>query len=87
MKLTTQFDHQIRGTWVTVDAYGLYDHEGGPYKTDITGVYLDGVDVIGLLTDADILEIESRIDSCIFEDEIEAQGQFDPARDAFRLGE
>jgi hypothetical protein len=56
-----QFDHRIRDEWVVAEG-ALWIDEEGIYKTRVTGVFLDGVNVTGLLTDYDLSEIDSAIE-------------------------
>ena len=68
---TTSFEYQIRDAHLFVEASAWADHEG-IYRTHIDSVTLDGVDVMGLLTDYDYTEINSYIETAIqndYEDE------------------
>lgn len=64
---TTTFEAKIRDEWVYVEAQAWADHEGF-YKTAITGVFIDGVNVTGLLTDYDLAELYGEIISSIYAD-------------------
>lgn len=58
------FEAKIRDEWVTVDAIAIGD-DTGIYRTGIVAVWLDGVNVAGLLTDADIGELDMMIPNAI----------------------
>lgn len=58
--IDVQFDAKIRDEWVTVDGLAWAD-ESGVYQTAIKAVWLDVVNVTGLLTDHDIAELDSMI--------------------------
>lgn len=64
MKHSIEFEHKIRAEWLSIEAYALSDYEG-VYSVGVSGVYLDGVNVMGLLTEEDILEIESAIEPAL----------------------
>lgn len=70
---STSFDARIRDACVRVDADAWADHEG-IYKTSIRAVWLDVTDVMGLLTDADILELDAMIPEAIFNDYADLKG-------------
>lgn len=58
-KFTTQFETIVRGVVLTVDAYALADHEG-MFQLGITGAYAGSShDVLALLSDDDIMQLES----------------------------
>lgn len=81
------FDHRIRDEWVYVEASAWID-EHGIYKTRIDGVFMDGVNVTGLLTSYDLADIDLAIEPAVIEDRADdAATAFDPARDAFNLGD
>jgi hypothetical protein len=61
---TTQFEARIRDEWICVEAQAWADQDG-IYKQEITGVYLDGVNVTGLLTDYDLSELDAMIGDAI----------------------
>ena len=65
--ISTTFDHRIRDEWVYVEASAWHD-EDGIYKTRIDGVYLDGVNVTGLLTSYDLADIDGEIEPAILEE-------------------
>lgn len=83
MKHSVQFEYRIRSEWLFVEAFALSD-ECGIYSVSVTGAFVDGVNVLGLLTEEDILELESAIEPAI---DAEDKEDFDPARDAHRLGD
>ena len=58
------FDAKIRDEWVSVDAVAFGD-DTGIYRTGIVAVWLDGVNVLGLLTDADIGDLDSMIPNAV----------------------
>jgi hypothetical protein len=82
---TTSFEAKIRTEWVFVEAAAWADQDG-IYRQEITGVYLDGVNVTGLLTDADLGMLDSIIDGALQAD-ADSDNGFDSNRDAFQLGE
>lgn len=71
-KIETTFEAQIRDAWVYVEAYGMADHSG-IWRTGITGVWMEGVDVSGLLTDEDWRELDAMIEPAIANDASEEQ--------------
>lgn len=82
---TTSFEAKIRSEWVFVEA-AIWADEEGIYKQDITGVFIDGVNVIGLLTDADLGMLDAMIEGALQAD-ADSDNGFDANRDAFQLGE
>lgn len=81
------FPAKLRTAYVTVDALGWSDFEG-IYKTALSAIWFDGVDVISLLSDSDLSELEGMIEDAIYADAEDARySAFNPARDAFTLGE
>ena len=62
--IVTSFDHRIRDEWVCVECSGWHDQDG-IYRSRLDGVYLEGVNVSGLLTDFDIGEILAAIDPAL----------------------
>lgn len=68
----TTFEYQIRDALLFVEASAWADHEG-IYRTRIDSVTLDGVDVTGLLTQADHEEIDSYIETALQNDYDEEQ--------------
>lgn len=71
-KIETTFDAQIRDAWVHVEAYGMADHSG-IWRTGITGVYIEGADVSGLLTADDWCALDAMIEPAIANDASEEQ--------------
>lgn len=58
-KITTQFETMVRGVILTIEAYALADHEG-MFQLGITGAYAGSSnDVLALLSDDDIMQLES----------------------------
>lgn len=58
-KFTTQFETIVRGVVLTIEAYALADHEG-VFQLGITGAYAGSShDVLALLSDDDIMQLES----------------------------
>lgn len=81
------FDHRIRAELVFVEASAWLD-DSGIYQTRIDGVFLDGVNVAGLLTSYDLADIDMQIEPAVLQDRADdAATAFDPARDAFTFGE
>lgn len=78
--ISTGFNHRIRDEWVCVECSGWHD-DNGIYKTRLDGVYLDGVNVSGLLTDYDIGDILAAIDPAL-----EASGHEDAHNSSMALG-
>jgi hypothetical protein len=62
-----EFEHQIRRELVYVEASAWHDYEG-IYKTQLNDVLLDGVSVIGLLTENDLSDIDDAIEPAIHAD-------------------
>lgn len=62
--IQVEFEHRIRDEWVYVKASAWYDYEG-IYKTRIDGVFLDDVNVTGLLTDFDLADIDQAIEPAV----------------------
>ena len=82
-----QFEHKIRQETLVIDAMAWHDYEG-IYKVALDRAWLGDECVNGLLTDDDIADIESAIEPAIrAENEDDRISTFDPARDAFRLGD
>ena len=71
---STTFDAKIRDAWVYVEASAWADHEG-IYKTAINGVFIDGVDVMGLLNNADICELDGMVECAIAQDQFDDIGE------------
>lgn len=87
MKHITEFDHRIRDEWLRVEAEAWQD-ETGIYKTAVKGVYLDGVNVTGLLTSYDLAEIDMEIAPAVLADlDDDRVTAFNPDKDAFRIGD
>lgn len=64
MEYTVDFETAIRGECVKVEA-AAYGDEEGVYKTEIRGIWLEGVNVAGILDDATLAEIDGMIeDEC-----------------------
>lgn len=81
------FEHKIRRAWLTVDAEAWHD-ESGIYKVAIINTWLDTAECFDLLTPEDIADIESAIEPAILADKQDDRiSAFDPARDAYRLGD
>ena len=59
-QINVTFEAKIRDEWVTVDAVAIGD-DVGIYRTGIIAVWLDGVNVLGLLHDADINDLDVKI--------------------------
>ena len=59
-----EFEHQVRNEFVNVEASAWHDEEG-IYKTELNDVTLDGVSVVGLLTEADLGDITDAIEPAI----------------------
>ena len=82
-----QFEHKVRQEILVIDAMAWHDYEG-IYKVGLDKAWLGDECVNGLLTDEDIADIESAIEPAIRADkEDDRISTFDPARDAFRLGD
>ena len=82
-----EFEHQIRRAYVYVEASAWAD-ENGIYKTELNDVFLDGTSVVGLLTEDDLSDIIDAIEPAIHADASDrACTEFNPARDAHRLGD
>lgn len=62
-----EFEHRIRDEWVLVEAQAWGDSDG-IYKTRVSGVFLEGVNVTGLLTDYDLAAIDSEIEAHVLAD-------------------
>ena len=62
--IRVSFDAKLRTAHVLVDALGWSDYEG-IYKTALSAVWFDGVDVTELLSDADLAELEGMIEDAI----------------------
>jgi hypothetical protein len=87
MKHYTEFEAKIRDEWVWCKAEAFSD-ENGIYKTKLLGVYIEEVNVTGLLTDYDIACLDSMIEPALIGDaQDRACSEFVPERDAHRLGD
>ena len=84
--ISIEFDHTVRSEIVFVEAVAWSDHEG-IYKTRVTDVSLNGVSVLGLLTEDDLSDIEDAIEPAIAEDAADNCSTFNPSKDAHRLGD
>lgn len=84
--IKTEFEHQIRNAHLWVEACAWMDGDG-IYKTQLNDVLLDGVSVLGLLTEDDLSELEDAIEPAIIADLEEEASAFNPSRDAHRLGD
>jgi hypothetical protein len=62
-----EFEHQVRKEFVFVQASAWHDEEG-IYKTELNDVLLDGISVLGLLTDDDLSDIIDAIEPAIHAD-------------------
>jgi hypothetical protein len=62
-----EFEHQVRREHVYVEASAWHDDDG-IYKTELNDVLLDGISVIGLLTDDDLSDIIDAIEPAIHAD-------------------
>ena len=62
-----EFEHQVRREHVYVEASAWHDEEG-IYKTALNDVLLDGISVLGLLTDDDLSDITDAIEPAIHAD-------------------
>ena len=62
-----EFEHQIRKAHLWVQASAWHDEEG-IYKTELNDVLLDGISVLGLLTDDDLSDITDAIEPAIHAD-------------------
>lgn len=82
----TEFEHKIRNAYLWVEACAWMDQDG-IYKTQLNDVSLDGVSVLGLLTEDDLSEIDDAIEPAIIADFAEEDSSFVPSRDAHRLGD
>lgn len=61
---TTTFEAKIRDEWLVVDGQAWADQDG-IYQTRIAAVWMDDVNVFGLLTEADKSELEGMIPDAI----------------------
>lgn len=77
-----EFESTIRNAHVYVEASAWSD-EDGIYKTQLNDVYLDGVSVLGLLTEQDLSDLDDQIEPAISGQD----NDFNASRDAFQLGE
>ncbi len=59
-----EFEHQVRKKFVFVQASAWHDEEG-IYKIELNDVLLDGVSVVGLLSDAVLDDINDAIEPAI----------------------
>ena len=84
--ITIEFEHTVRNEIVYVEAVAWSDEEG-IYKTQISDVSLNDVSVLGLLTEDDLSDIDDAIEPAIREDAADNCSNFNPSRDAHRLGE
>jgi hypothetical protein len=83
----TEFEHTIRNAHLWIEACAWMD-EDGIYKTQLNDALLDGVSVLGLLTEDDISDIEDAIEPAIIADFADEEASsFVPSRDAHRLGD
>lgn len=64
---TTTFEAKIRDEWLVVDGQAWSDHEG-IYQTRIAAVWMEDVNVLGLLTLEDRLELDAMIPDAIAND-------------------
>jgi hypothetical protein len=62
-----EFEHQVRKESVFVQASAWHDDDG-IYKTELNDVMLDGISVVGLLTDDDLSDIIDAIEPAIHAD-------------------
>lgn len=83
---TVEFEHMIRGNIVYVKA-SIWGDELGIYKTLIDGVYVDGVEIMGLMRDDDLDELYSAIQPALDAENADRYWDFVPERDAHRLGD
>lgn len=60
----TTFEAKIRNEWLVIDGEAWADHEG-IYRTSIAAVWMEDVNVIGLLTEDDLSELENMIPDAI----------------------
>lgn len=67
MKHTVTFETQVRSDWVTVEGEALSDWEG-VYRVNLRHVWLEGVDIIGVLDDATLGDLESQIEPALHEE-------------------
>lgn len=81
-----EFEHQIRNARVFVEASAWHDYEG-IYKTQLNDVWLDGASVLGLLTEHDLSDLDDAIEPAIHADAEDRAADFNPAKDAHRLGD
>jgi hypothetical protein len=65
--ISIQFEHQIRNAHVCVEASAWADEEG-IYKTQLNDVFLDGISVLGLLTEDDLSDLDDAIEPAIHAD-------------------
>lgn len=61
---TTTFEFKIRSEWLLIDGEAWSDGSG-IYRTRIAAAWMDGANVLGLLTDADRSEIDAMIPDAI----------------------
>jgi hypothetical protein len=62
-----EFENQVRKEFVVVLASAWHDDDG-IYKTELNDVMLDGISVVGLLTDDDLSDIIDAIEPAIHAD-------------------
>lgn len=67
-----EFEHQIRNDFVMVKGHAWGDQEG-IYKTCIVDVTLEGVSVLGLLTEDDLSDIDDAIEPAVLGEAAEAR--------------
>jgi hypothetical protein len=67
-----EFEHQVRKEFVFVQASAWHDEEG-IYKIELNDVLLDGISVLGLLTDDDLSDITDAIEPAIHADASDAR--------------
>lgn len=83
---TVEFEQYVRGTLVYVTACAWSDHEGF-YRHELTGVYVDGVEIMNLMRDDDLNDLDNSIIPAICAELEESANDFVPERDAHRLGD
>jgi hypothetical protein len=81
-----EFEHIVNGEIVYVTADIWADHEG-IYKQEITGIYVDGVDVIRIINPEYIDQLDAMIPEMLRNELEESLSDFNPERDAHRLGD
>jgi hypothetical protein len=81
-----QFEAQLNGEWIVAEADVWTDHEG-IYKQEITGVFIDGTDIIRIINPEYIDQLDAMIPEMLRNELEEARFDFNPERDAHRLGD